>query len=60
MLQVTAQTQAALSSLNVTVQHISNDMHLLKEQMKPVLKKRKVSGFTHKVQAHTCNSRLVH
>ena len=43
VLNTNAQTQAAIASLNVSVQSMTNEVHRLKEQIKPILKRRKVS-----------------
>jgi hypothetical protein len=49
LLNVNAQTQAALASLNMSVQNMSSEMHRLKDQIRPVLKKKEVSIL---MQAH--------
>ena len=49
LLNVNPQTQAALASLNMSVQNMSSEMHRLKDQIRPVLKKKEVSIL---MQAH--------
>ena len=42
VVNVNAQTQAALASLHMSVQNISSEVHKLKDQLRPVLKKKTV------------------